>query len=92
MDLHQELMSYKIRGLTENISRCICNHYTLNSLADSYIEDKYMLLFNLMDIEGVTEELAEKILYFIGMNLVELGDTNFEGLGNIGTSRILSYV
>jgi hypothetical protein len=92
MDLHQELMSYEIRGLTENISRRICNHYTLNNLADSYIEDKYMLLFNLMDIEGVTEELAEKILYFIGMNLVELGDTKNVGFNDSCVTGILSYV
>jgi hypothetical protein len=92
MELYQELLSYEIRGLTESISERICSHYTLNSLADSFIADKYKLLFDLMDIEGVTEGLAEKILYFIGMNLVELGDTNFEELSDSGTTRLLSYV
>jgi hypothetical protein len=92
MNLYQELISYEIRGLTESISKRICSHYTLNNLADSFIEDKYKLLFDLMDIEGVTEELAEKILYFIGMNLVELGDTNFEELDDSGTTKLLSYV
>jgi len=73
---YQILLSYKIEGLTERISKYICNKYSLNILAEMFIEDKDNLLLSLMDIEGVTEDLAEKILYFIEVNLTELSDSN----------------
>jgi hypothetical protein len=86
------LMSLGIEEITEEIAKDICSIIGLHSLVKNFLEDKHNLLFRLLDIEGITSDIAEKIIFSIGISLDELGHINEERNDESGTIEIPCYL
>ena len=87
MDLkfdYEVLLDFKISGITKEIAKNVCNSFTLRNLPDYFVEDKNVLFMELLNCEGVTKEIAEELVIFVGMNMDELRHTNYKEVEYIG--------
>jgi hypothetical protein len=79
-------------GIDKSIINELYNKIGIRKIVNAYLRDKEQLFFILLDIEGMTSDIVEKLVFSIGIILEEFGYTEGEGESENGTIRIPCHV